>query len=244
VKSLNAGEKSIYLVIPAYGSEPLLMNVVQNIPTYVKKTLLIWDNPVENSLKRIQSLKKNDVEIIIRNERGGIGLALQHGVKRSLECLDKSNGFILFMAGNGKDNPKEIINFLHPLYLGYHYIQGSRYLKDGNSKNLPFIRKITNKILPIIWSIIVRKKLSEVTNGFRAYNSIVFKESIIPWYRPDLNGYEWEYYLNYKLLRSSYRCTEVAVSKIYYKGVNHSKIKLRDGYQILRPIFLCPVNRV
>ena len=237
--------RKVSVIIPAYNKEVLLPQLLSRIPNYVDLVYLMWDKPDLDQLNHVRDLKIGKIIIITNTKRCGIGSAIQRGIIKIIKSSKDKNDILVMLAGNGKDSPEEINKLIAPIIEGKaHYVQGSRYLTGGESVNLPGIRRVINRLLPIFWSIMFGKLVSEVTNGFRAYDMCLFTDGILNWYRPDLGGYEWEYYMNYSLIRSKYIHTEVAVSKTYVKGVFHSKIKLLDGYQILRPLFLCPIKRM
>lgn len=237
--------RKVSVIIPAFNKENLLPQVLSRIPNYVDLIYLMWDKPDKDQLKYVKNLKIDKIKIITNSKRCGIGSAIQGGIVKIIKSSKEKNDILVMLAGNGKDSPEEIKNLVAPIIKGkVHYVQGSRYLTGGESVNLPGIRRVINRLLPILWSIMFGKLVSEVTNGFRAYDMCLFTDGLLNWYRPDLGGYEWEYYMNYSIIRSNYTHTEVAVSKTYMKGVIHSKIKLLDGYQILRPLFLCPIKRL
>src|SRR6266852_383750 len=86
-------------------------------------------------------LSRNRVQItIIENlTRNGIGFAIKEGYRYAL-----SHGFdlIVVMAGNGKDDPREIPRLTQPiLENGYDYVQGSRFLPGGRGERTPFLRR-------------------------------------------------------------------------------------------------------
>ncbi len=71
--------------------------------------------------------------------------------------------------------------------------------------------------------------LTDVTNGFRAYKTSIFKDERINIWQSWLNGYELEYYIHYKILTLGYKFREVPVSKIYPQD-------LSEGYSKVHPI--------
>jgi len=237
--------KRVFVIIPVYGYEPLLLQLLQNIPSSIDRIYLIWDMPDDHQYQKIKAIVDERIQLVIRKSRGGIGFAMQLGVQLSLNELDGDPGILVLMAGNGKDLPSELERMIRPIDLDQaDYVQGSRYLEGGHSINLPVPRKIINKVLPLLWSIVLRKRVTEVTNGFRAFSADVFRGNDLIWRRKDLGGYEWEYYINYQLITGNFVHREVPVTKKYLRNVNHSKIKLSDGYQILRPLILCPLGKL
>src|SRR5207302_9097893 len=94
--------------------------------------------------------------------RNGIGYAIRQGYKYALE-----NGFelIVIMAGNGKDDPREIPRLTTPiLEEGYDYVQGSRFLPGGRREKKTFLRSIFPRLFPSVWSIKPGVVCTEVTN--------------------------------------------------------------------------------
>src|SRR5438094_2817227 len=78
--------------------------------------------------------------------RNGIGYAIRQGYKYALE-----NRFelIVIMAGNGKDDPREIPRLTTPILKeGYDYVQGSRLLLGGSRKKKHFLTTIMTRHRP------------------------------------------------------------------------------------------------
>ena len=177
---------------------------------------------------------------LIDRPHGGLGAAIRAGVHYARE-----NGFTTFvmMAGNAKDDPREIPNLLEPIVAkGFDYVQGSRFLAGGAAPNTPRFRLVAIKLLSWIFSVYMRKKCTDLTNGFRAYRLSIFDDPQINIDQDWLDDYEYEYYVHWKVHRLGYKVTEVAVSKTYpaEKGVRYSHIKPFVGWwRMLRPfVFL------
>jgi dolichol-phosphate mannosyltransferase len=184
------------------------------------------------------------VTIIENPARNGIGFAIKEGYRYAL-----SHGFdlIVVMAGNGKDDPREIPRLTQPiLEKGYDYVQGSRFLPGGRGERTPFLRRIFTRLFPFAWTFLTGIRCTEVTNGFRAYKASILQDPEINIWQDWLNGYELEYYLHYKVLTLGYRFTERPVSKIYShaKRESYSHISpLKDWQQIVGPIVLLRLGR-
>ena len=146
------------------------------------------------------------------------------------------------MAGNGKDDPREIPRLTGPiLEEGYDYVQGSRFLPGGSRENSPFLRSIFTRVFPYVWSIMTGVRCTEVTNGFRAYRASIVADPRINVWQSWLDNYELEYYLHYKILTLGYRFAERPVSKDYtaLKDKKYSHISpSTDWWQIVGPLFL------
>jgi len=208
----------------------------------VDEICLVVDDPDETILREIdESRWKTQVPVtIIENPtRNGIGFAIKRGYRYAL-----SQGFdlIVIMAGNGKDDPREIPRLTEPISKnGFDYVQGSRFLPGGKGERTPFFRRIFTRLFPFVWTFLTGVRCTEVTNGFRAYRAAILEDPRINIWQDWLNGYELEYYLHYKVLTLGYRFIERPVSKVYSyaKKEAYSHISpLKDWQQIVGPIVL------
>src|SRR5207245_7865934 len=116
----------------------------------------------------------------------------------------------------------------------------SRYLDAERARDTPLQRRLITRSVAWLWSVRFLRRLTDVTNGFRAYRLSLLDDPRIDLSQPWLDRYELEYYLHYKVLSLGYRYQEVPVWKRYpADGIPTSKIKLtRDSWSLLRPLLL------
>jgi dolichol-phosphate mannosyltransferase len=222
--------------------DPKILGVIQRFDKpYVNEIVLIADEPGPGLLDRLNALGRRlpvRLKVIVNPRRMGVGFGIRQAVKY---CQDSGYKFIVLMAGNGKDSPSEIPRFTRALAKGYDYVQGSRFVRGGKADSTPFLRAVFNRIWPLIWSLLVGKRLTEVTNGFRAYDMRILLDKRIRLDQRWLDNYALEYYLHYRALTCGYRYCEVPVAKIYpwsHKG-GYSKIRpFRDWKDVLLPPIL------
>jgi dolichol-phosphate mannosyltransferase len=175
--------------------------------------------------------------VLTHPERRGIGEAIRTAYRYALE---RDFEVFVIMAGNGKDDPSEIEQVLAPVLRGEaDYVQGSRYLEGGVRTGLPTHRNFAIRAFTATFSLFTRRRLTDCTNGFRAYRTSILRDSRIDWSQDWLSSYELEYYLHYKVLQLGYRVTEVPVSKIYRPSPDgsYSKMRARDWLVALKPLF-------
>jgi dolichol-phosphate mannosyltransferase len=148
------------------------------------------------------------------------------------------------MAGNNKDDPADIPSLVAAVREGADYVQGSRYVILEKSKDTPFKRRVITRGVALLWSLRFSRRLTDVTNGFRAYKLSILDDPRIDHDQEWLNRYELEYYLHYKVLTLGYRYAEVPVAKRYpTDGLPTSKIKLRqDCWSLLRLLVLLTLH--
>ena len=175
---------------------------------------------------------------VIRNiERKGVGHAIREGIEYA---LSKGYDVAVVMAGNNKDDPREIPRLLAPILKeDYDYVQGSRFLPGGKRVKNPFLRGIFSRLFPFFWTLFTNVRCTDVTNGFRAYKLKIFRDKRINIWQSWLESYELEYYIHYKVLTTGYKTKEVPVSKIYpyrHKGGYSNISPFRDWWKIVGPL--------
>jgi len=228
-------------VIPVYDEVGKIGKVLARFTnSAVDEICLVVDRPSKTILHEIRAAAKKigvPVHIIRNAQRKGIGYAIKEGIQYALH---EGYDIIVVMAGNNKDDPREIPRLLIPILKdGYDYVQGSRFLSGGKHVKMPILRGIFNRLYPFIWSILTNTRCTDVTNGFRAYKASIFEDERINMWQSWLNRYELEYYLHYKVLTLGYKTKEVPVSKTYpyrHKGGYSKILPLRDWWQIVGPL--------
>jgi dolichol-phosphate mannosyltransferase len=176
--------------------------------------------------------------IVLRNAiNQGIGAAM----KRVFQyALDHGYDVLVIQAGNDKDDPLEIPALLAPLENGTaDFVQGSRYLGGGGFGNMPSYRVFATRVVhPLMFSLASRKRVSESTNGFRAFRTAILRDPRIDWRQDWLDRYELEPYLMLKAIRLGYRHVEVAVTKVYppHKQGYTKMRPFLDWWSIMRPL--------
>jgi dolichol-phosphate mannosyltransferase len=176
--------------------------------------------------------------IVLRNERNqGIGAAM----KRVFQyAIDNRYDVLAIQAGNDKDDPLQIPSLLAPLRDDVaDFVQGSRYLGGGGFGNMPAYRVVGTRVIhPLIFSIAARKRVTESTNGFRAFRTAILRDPRIDWRQDWLDRYELEPYLMLKAIRLGYRHIEVPVTKVYPPHqLGYTKMRAGvDWWSIIRPV--------
>ena len=175
---------------------------------------------------------------VLRNERNlGLGASIKRAFRYALE---HDYDVIGIMAGNGKDDPAEIPRLLAPLKdPDVDFVQGSRFLPGGAHTNMPFHRVVATKIVhPLLFALMARQRVTETTNGFRAFRTTILGDPRLDWEQDWLDLYELEQYVQFKAAELGYRRVEVPVSKSYPpRGEAYTKVKPLSGWwSMIKPI--------
>ena len=230
-------------IIPVYHQVGTIGKVLAKFADpAVNEICLVVDCPTERLLQEIEIASREiriPIHIIKNSRRMGVGYAIREGIKYA---LDNGYDIIVVMAGNDKDDPREIPRLLNPIVReGYDYVQGSRFLPGARRVKNPILRGIFSRVYPFIWTLLTNIRCTDVTNGYRCYRISILCDHRIDLDQRWLDGYSLEYYLHYKVLTLGYLVKEVPVSKIYPFGNKggYSKIQpLKDWWPIISPILL------
>jgi len=234
-------DKRILVATFAYNEGIKIQQTVSRIPQERDYDVLVMDDGSTDGA--VEALEEFNVSILRNETNQGIGSAM----KRVFQfALDEGYDIQAIMAGNNKDDPEEIPRLLEPiLNQGYDFVQGSRYLPGGGYGNMPFYRTIATRIVhPTLFSLAVGKRVTESTNGFRAFRVSILRDERINWRQDWLDRYELEPYLMYKAIKLGYKHTEVPVTKIYPPHhLGYTKVKPIIGWwSMLRPVVFLAVG--
>jgi len=176
-------------------------------------------------------------------EPSGVGAALRAGLKLAAQKYP----LVVVIAGNDKDDPTQIPSLLDPLIDNRaDFVQGSRYLEGGKiGGGMPWYRRMATRLHPLLFSLVTGHRVTESTNGFRAFRLNLLSDPRVVLDQPWLDRYELEPYLLYKALTLGYRCHEVPVTKIYPPfGERYTRMRAgHDWWSILRPLVLLRLGR-
>ncbi len=228
------------IIIANYNQHAEIENYLSQILKYFSKdnVVVVDDGSTDGSN---QMALKMGFHVIQHPQNRGIGAAIRSGLKFA---IDKKFDGVLISSSNGKMVPAQFPKMLELLDQGQHpYIQGSRFMAEGESVNLPLFRKISIPVLSFFWSVLLGAKMTDITCGLRAYKVSLLADSRIKLDQEWLNRYEMEYYLHIRFLRDlKVRMIEfpVAIRYAHLAPTRLSKIKPITGWwSMARPfVFL------
>ena len=187
----------------------------------------------------VEAVEAEGVKLIRHDVRRGVGAAIRSVVHYARE---HQYDIVVILAGNDKDRPQEIPRVLAPIADGRaDFVQGSRYLPGGDYGNMPLYRRLATQFVhPWLFSLVTWRRITDSTNGFRAFRVSLCDDARINIDQPWLDAYELEPYLFFKAITLGFRVQEVPVTKIYpAHELGYTKMAPIVGWwSILRPIFL------
>ena len=202
----------------------------------VAEIMVVDDGSTDHTAEVARS---HGATVVSRGQRGGVGAAIRTAIGYARQ---HKFDVLIILAGNDKDRPGEIPRLLQAIQEeGCHFVQGSRYLPGGDYGNMPLYRRLATQFVhPWLFSVLTGRRITDSTNGFRAFRLSMLDDPRINLDQDWLNQYELEPYLFFKAIQLGYKVKEVPVTKIYpAKELGYTKMKPITGWwSILRPIFL------
>jgi hypothetical protein len=151
----------IGVVVPTLNEMNTIGNVLREIPKhaqYPSKVLVIDASDDETSLVARKYGAK-----VVRQRGQGKGAAL----RQAFCALDSD--IIIMMDGDGCMQAQEIPRFVKAIVSGADMAKGSRFLKNGGSEDLSFIRKVGNLLFVTLVNIFWSGKYTDLCYGFLAF---------------------------------------------------------------------------
>lgn len=219
----------------AYNEGDLLRHTLEAFPRNPPYDILLVDDGSTDG--STEGLARPGFQVVRNAGNEGLGASIRKALRYAT-----ANGYevIVIMAGNGKDDPREIERLLAPILRdGFDFVQGSRFLPGGAHRNMPRHRLLATKYAhPLLFSALSGTRVTESTNGFRAFKTSLLADPRIQWEQTWLDQYELEQYLHFQAVRLGYKRTEVPVTKSYPAfSKSYTKVKPLTGWwSMVRPL--------
>lgn len=227
--------QSIAIILPAWNEAGKIGRAVQRMPRDLVDTVLVVD---DGSSDGTAAEAEQAGATVLRHPRNqGVGAAIRTGIQWA-----QAHGIALtgIMAGDDQDNPAELVRLCQAIVDGgAEFVQGSRYLSQGRRLNQPISRTWMTRGYSFVFSLCVRRWITDATNGFKLFRTDVTRPMNLA--QAWLDRYELEPYLLYQAVRQGRRVVEVPVTKYYPpdRRVGYTKMRaVRDWWHISRPMVL------
>jgi dolichol-phosphate mannosyltransferase len=226
----------VLLIAPAHNEAGKIENLVALIPWDIVDTFLVIDDASTDNTPQLAQV--GGAIVVSFPCQMGVGAAIRYGYQTA---VNEGFDIAVVIAGNGKDDPRQIGRLLDPMCEGdCDFVMGSRFLEPGAKfGDMPLYRRLATRFHPWLVGLFCRKSITESTNGFRALRVSILGDPRIDLEQPWLDRYELEVYLLMRILQLGYAHREVPVTKVYPpKQAGQTKMKPgTDWWKMLKPIF-------
>ena len=158
-------------------------------------------------VKSLQQGYKDQLHILERKGKAGLGTAYIAGFKWALKC---SYQYIFEMDCDFSHKPEDLIR-LHEACAeeDYDVAIGSRYIKGGGVKNWPVMRVLMSYFASVYVRIILWIPVKDTTAGFKCYKRKVLEAINLDNIR--VVGYAFQIEMKYTAWRLGFKIKEVPI---------------------------------
>jgi len=218
------GYPSVSVLICTLNEEKNIPYVLPKIPLWVDEILLVDGNSRDRTIEIAKQICPR-VKVLYQPGKGK-GNALKYGIQKA------TGEIIVMMDADGSTDPDELLSFINPLVNGgYDFVKGSRFLPGGDSLDMPWYRRLGNKLFTLIIFALFGRYFTDLCYGYNAfwknkYNLIELR----------CDGFEIETEMHVKTLKANLNVLEVP--SIEYRRIDgDGKLEsIKDGWRILRTI--------
>ena len=139
-------ERRVVVVIPAYKVSQQICHVIDEIPNFVHKIIVVDDACPEGSGELVEKTFNNPKIAVLTHEMNlGVGGAMITGYR---EAMKFDAEIIVKLDGDGQMDPKLVPLLIAPLIRGEaDYAKGNRFFNIEKIREMPLIRIIGNLAL-------------------------------------------------------------------------------------------------
>jgi glycosyltransferase involved in cell wall biosynthesis len=217
----------ILAIVPAFNEQENIAPVISDLKGVAIDILVVNDASEDDTSHVARST--GGAEVIDLPVNLGIGGAVQTGFKYA--SRNRYDIAIQF-DGDGQHKAGEIEKLIGPIEANVaDVVIGSRFLGGGGGFKSTFSRRLGIRLLQAICRILIGKKITDSTSGFRAYNRRAF-EFLSDFYPEDYPEPESVVLLG----KEGYRISEVPVVMEERKGGSSSIHGLLSLYYMIKVI--------
>ncbi len=164
----------IVVTIPAYNEEKTIASVVENVSAVLKKIkqkneiIVVDDGSTDMTA---DAARKAGAVVYSHPKNYGLGEAFKTEVEQALK---RNADVIIHTDADGQYSAEEIPLLLRKIAEGNDLALGSRF--RGRIEEMPFIKKLGNRLFSLIVSYIIKMRISDAQTGFRAFTRKVAED--------------------------------------------------------------------
>lgn len=147
-------DKTVCVVVPAYNEEKLIGRVLETMPDYVDKVVVVDDKSTDRTAEIVINAAEQSggrIILIQHSKNQGVGGAITSGYKWA---RDNRIDITAVMAGDAQMDPADLPNLLDPVAAGQvDYAKGNRLFTGNAWQVIPKVRYLGNSYLSLLTKI-------------------------------------------------------------------------------------------
>jgi dolichol-phosphate mannosyltransferase len=222
------------VIIPTYNEIENIESIIRVVFSQEKRfhVLVVDDNSPDKTADKVKALQQefsNQLFLLERKEKNGLGSAYISGFKWSIE---KSYQYIFEMDADFSHNPDDLIRLYNACAAdGSDISVGSRYVKGITVVNWPMSRILLSYGASRYVRWITRMKVKDSTAGFVCYKRVVLETINLD--KIKFVGYAFQIEMKFKAYKKGFKIVEIPV---IFKDRTKGKSKM-SGSIISEAIF-------
>jgi len=198
---------SIAAVIPAYGEEKHIGDVVRRTRQQLDHVLVVDDGSNDRTAARA---REAGAEVIVHPQNRGKGEAIKTGLRH---WLDRQFTYVVILDADGQHLPEEIDRFVNvALASDAQLFIGTRM---NDLSGMPPLRRIVNRYMSKRISRTCGQKIPDTQCGFR-----MLHRQLVPDVLGGANRFDYETEMLIFASRKGYRIESVPISTVYCDEVS------------------------
>jgi len=145
--------KTVGVVVPAYNEEKLIVRVIDTMPEFVDRIIIVDDASTDSTPVVLAHEKKHhpNLEVITHSKNQGVGGAIVTGYKRA---KDLNLEVTAVMAGDAQMDPADLPAIIDPVVNAeIDYSKGNRLFRGESWDMIPRYRYLGNALLSFLTKI-------------------------------------------------------------------------------------------
>lgn len=199
------------VIIPTYNELENISDIIhavfnQPIPFHI---LIVDDSSPDGTadvVKKLQSEFKENLHLLERKEKNGLGTAYIDGFKW---CLQHGYQFIFEMDADFSHNPNDLPKLYEACMEGADVAVGSRYITGVNVVNWPMSRVMLSYFASAYVRLITGMSIRDTTAGFVCYNAYVLKHIDLDAIK--FRGYAFQIEMKFTAWKHGFKIEEVPI---------------------------------
>lgn len=221
----------IVIVIPTYNAREGIINNIKKIQSDVVNPhiIIVDDNSPDKTASIVRSRFKNDknVQVVVREGKGGRGSAVLAGFKEGLK--DKNARYFIEIDADLCHDSKYIM-WLVGKCKKADVVIASRYLPLSRISGWNFKRKLMSFSINFLAKLLLRVPISDYTDGFRCYSRRAVE--FIFTHRIKSRGYIVLSEVAYICYKKGFTFAEVPID-FHFKEISKSNLNWREVREAL-----------
>lgn len=191
------------VLIPSYNVSSTIGNIVCRIKDMGLEVIVVDDGSADDT----ERVAADNGAIVMRHVKNlGKGASLKEGFDFILRMTNFDA--VIIMDGDGQHDPNDIQKFI------IHAREKSSDIVIGNrmdfTKNMPFVRRLTNRLMSSVLSVMCKQRIPDTQCGFR-----LIRRDVLEKIKLESNKYDLESEILIKASRKRRKIASIPVETIY-----------------------------